>query len=185
MIRKILLTSAGFSNKNIEKLFLTLVGIEPQYVKALFIPTAAINDDSKAMLPYCRQDLTHAGILDKNIITYNLDRPLDFEYARQFHTIYFCGGDPQYLINSINEVGFHLLLDKLLDHGVIYIGVSAGSIVATTDLSEGLHYINCKLHVHQEYGTPCGKLQTANCPVVSLTNNQAILIMDNEISIIE
>lgn len=185
MKRQIILTSAGFSNKNIEKSFLTMLGINPQYAKALFIPTAAINDDAKVMLPICRQDLLNAGILDENIISYDLDKPLDYEYAKQFHVIYFCGGSPEHLINRIHDVDFHLLLEKLLDYGVIYVGVSAGSIIATTDLPDGLHYINCKLRVHQKKGTPCGLLPIDYCPEVSLTDKQAIRIVNDEISIFE
>jgi peptidase E len=106
------------------------------------------------------------------------------ENAKQFHVIYFCGGDPKYLLSRIKEVGFPLLLNKLLNQGVVYIGVSTGSIVASEDLPDSLHYINCKLKVHQEIGSPCGKLSTDGCPTVSLTDNQAILILDEENTIV-
>jgi dipeptidase E len=185
MNRKILLTSAGFSNKNIEKAFLKLLPVRPKDAKALFIPTAAIYPDAAAMLPVCMQDLLCAGIPNENIVTYDLDQPLEFKYAKQFHVIYFCGGDPQHLLNRIKESGFDFLLDMLLDQGTVYVGVSAGSIVAAENLPDSLHYINCKLSVHQEKGSPCGRLLTDGCPGVSLTDSQAVLIKDDELSIIE
>lgn len=182
---KILLTSAGFDNKAIEKKFLDLVKLEPINIHVLFVPTAAINPDAINMVPFCRKDLTDAGITDDNIKVYDLDRPMEYSEMKEFHAIYFCGGSSTYLIERINAVGFNKTLVEFVDNGGVYIGVSAGSIIATEDLPEGLHYINCKLKVHQELGSQCRKLQTENCPTVSLTDNQAILIVDNEISIFE
>ena len=40
---KVLLTSAGFENKRIEETFLALTGKEPEDIKAVFIPAAAID----------------------------------------------------------------------------------------------------------------------------------------------
>jgi peptidase E len=184
-LRKILLTSAGFNNKAIERKFLELAQMEPKNIRVLFVPTAAINPDAKAMVPFCRKDLTDAGISNAHIKVYDLDSPMEYSEMKEFHVIYFCGGSTAYLIERINSIGFNKTLAEFIYNDGIYIGVSAGSIIATADLPEGLHYINCKLKVHQELGSQCGKLQTNDCPVVSLTDNQAIVIVDNDILIIE
>ena len=52
-MKKILLTSAGFENKNIQNKFMELVEKEPKKIKALFITTAAIEPDSIMLLPKC------------------------------------------------------------------------------------------------------------------------------------
>ncbi|WML34836.1 hypothetical protein [Clostridium sp. OS1-26] len=39
--------------------------------------------------------------------------------------------------------------------------------------------------VHAEEGTECGYLNTSDCPNIKLTDNQAIIITDNDIAIIE
>ena len=184
-MRKLLLTSAGFNNKKIEKKFLELVEIPKEKIKALFIPTAAISEDAKAMVNECKKDLLNAGVLEEHIITYDLDRAYTFQEICNFNAIYFCGGCTQHLLNKVNEANFNATLNRFLDNGGVYIGVSAGSIIAASNLENNLGYINCYLDVHKPTGSDCGKLNTNNCPKVSLTDNQAILILGDNISIIE
>ena len=158
-MRNILLTSAGFSNKKFQKLFLDQIDKPAEEIKAIFVPTAAIEEDAKAMLPFCMQDLTDAGLLSDNIFIYDLDYLLSYEEGKVYDAIYFCGGDPAHLLNSINNSGSHRVLDKLVDEGMLYIGVSAGSIIAANNLQNNLGYVNCILSVHCENGSPCGTLQ--------------------------
>lgn len=47
-MKRIILTSAGFENKNIENLFLKFINKSADTAKALWIPTAAIDDGAKA-----------------------------------------------------------------------------------------------------------------------------------------
>ncbi|MCB2299352.1 Type 1 glutamine amidotransferase-like domain-containing protein [Clostridium tagluense] len=183
--RKLLLTSTGFNNKKIEEKFLELVEVPKEKIKSLFIPTAAISEDARAMVKECKKDLLNAGILEKHIITYNLDREYTYEEICNFNAIYFCGGNPGYLLNRVNESKFKLALNQFLDNGGVYIGVSAGSVIAASNLENNLGYINCYLDVHKSIGTDCGNLKTNNCPNVSLTDNQAILILGENVSIIE
>lgn len=42
-MKKIILTSAGFENNEIEKKFLGMINKAPSEIKALWIPTAAID----------------------------------------------------------------------------------------------------------------------------------------------
>lgn len=185
VMRKLLLTSAGFENKEIERKFLELVEVPKEKIRALFIPTAAISEDAKAMVKECKKDLLHAGVLEQHIVTYDLDEEISYEEIRDFHAIYFCGGSSQHLLNKVNETKFNLVLNQFLDNGGVYIGVSAGSIIAARNLENNLGYINCKLNVHKAIGTAWGKLNTDNCPNVSLTDSQAILVLGGDISIIE
>lgn len=184
-MRKLLLTSAGFKNKKIEMKFLELAAIPKENIKALFIPTAAISDDAKAMVKVCRQDLVNAGVLEQHLITYDLDREFTCEEICNYNVIYFCGGSPQHLLKRVNETKFNITLNHFFNNGGIYIGVSAGSIIAAKNLEKNLGYINCYLDVHKPIGTDCGILDTTGCPNVSLTDNQAILVSGDNISIIE
>ena len=184
-MRKLLLTSAGFNNKKVEEKFLELVEIPKEKIKTLFIPTAAISEGARAMVKECKKDLLNSGVLEQHIITYNLDREYTYEEICNFDAIYFCGGNSQYLLDKINETKFNLTLNQFLENGGVYIGVSAGSIIAASNLKNNLSYINCYLEVHKTIGNECGKLSTDNCPNVSLTDNQAILIFGENISIIE
>jgi peptidase E len=184
-MRKLLLTSTGFNNKKVEEKFLELIEVPKEKIKALFIPTAAISEAAKAMVKECKKDLLNAGVLEQNIITYNLDREYTWEEICNFNAIYFCGGNTQHLLDKVNETKFNLMLNQFLDNGGVYIGVSAGSIIAANNLENNLGYINCNLDVHRDIGSDCGKLSTKNCPNVSLTDNQAILVLGENVSIIE
>jgi len=181
----LILTSAGFDNKKIEEKFLEMVKISSDEIKVMFIPTAAITEEQKAIVPLCKNDLLNAGVLERNIITYDLDRIISCEEICNFNAIYVCGGNTQHLLNKINDTEFYVPLKEFLDNGGVYVGVSAGSIVAAKNLPNNLGYINCTLSVHCKDGTECGQVDTSECPNIKLTNNQAIIIIDSYISIIE
>lgn len=182
---KILLTSAGFENKAIERIFLELIGRKSEEIRALFIPTAAVFPDAIAMLPKCMDDLLNAGVLPKNITVFDLHCGMNYEELGKYDTVYFCGGDTQYLLDRINDTKFNTTLKQFVDNGGVYVGVSAGSIVAAQDLPNNLGYINCTLGVHCLQGSKAGMLDTSSCPHIQLTNYQAILIDGDECSVVE
>ena len=181
-MRKILLTSAGFENKNFEKLFLREIGKEVEKIKVIFVPTAAIDEDARLMLPECMNDLLNAGILPDNILTYDLDYLLSFEEGKKYDAIYFCGGTTKHLINAINIIGFNSVLNELINNGMFYIGVSAGSVAASNNYPNNLGYIDCYLDVHCEEGSSCGVIK--NNDEILLTDSQAIWISGDKAEII-
>lgn len=184
-MQNLILTSAGFDNKKIQNKFLELVNMPSEKIKVIFIPTAAITEKQKSIIPLCKNDLLNAGILDNNIVTYDLDRIISVEEICKFDAIYVCGGSTQHLLSKMVETEFNIPLDKFLDNGGVYIGVSAGSIALAKNSSNSLGYLNCKLSVHEKEGAECGYLDTSACPNIKLTDNQAIIITGNQASIIE
>lgn len=184
-MKRIMITSTGFTNRNVEKKFLELVKLSSDKIKAMFIPTAAITEDAKKLVPLCKEDLLISGILEKNIVTYDLDRIISCDEICNFNVIYVCGGTTEYLLDRMNNVKFSIPLKRFLDNGGVYVGVSAGSVALAQNLPENLGYINCILNVHQEEGTKCGCIDTRDCPTIKLTDNQAIIIEDNIITIMD
>jgi peptidase E len=184
-MKSIILTSTGFTNKHIEERFLSLVNIPNDKIKVIFIPTAAVTEDAKVWIPACKSDLLDAGILEDNIITYDLDRIMSCDEICNFNAIYVCGGTTEHLLKRMSETKFNIPLKKFLDNGGVYVGVSAGSVALSQNLPDNLGYINCILNVHAEEGTECGYIDTSDCPNIKLTDNQAIIITDNNIAIIE
>jgi dipeptidase E len=120
-MKKIILTSAGFENKKIEQKFHDMVNKPSNEIKAIWIPTAAIDDDAKAVLPKCMDDLLNAGISAKNIKTYNLDHVMQYEEMTTFDVVYVCGGNSRYLLDKMYEANFVSLLKKFINQGGIYI----------------------------------------------------------------
>ena len=184
-MRKLILTSTGFDNKRIKEKFLELVNVPNDKIKVIFIPTAAITENAKVMIPLCKNDLLNAGVLEQNIVPYDLDRIMSCDEICNFNAIYVCGGNTQHLLNKMNETKFNIPLKKFLENGGVYVGVSAGSVALAKNSPDNLGYINCILNVHTEEGTECGDLNTSDCPNIKLTDNQAIIITDNDITIIE
>lgn len=184
-MRKILLTSAGFENKVIGGIFHELVEKKPEKIKALFIPTAAINPDAIKVLPKCLDDLLNAGVLSENIKVFDLHCRRSYEELCKFDTIYVCGGDTEYLLQRINDSDFNISLKQFVDNGGVYVGVSAGSIVGANNLPDNLGFINCTLGVHVLEGSKIGEIDTSLCPHIDLTDNQAILIKGDKYLIVE
>ena len=185
-MKKILLTSAGFENKNIRHKFLELAVKKPEEIKALFIPTAAQNyPEAIAMLPKCRQDLLDSGILESNITDYDLGFSMSFEDLSSYDCIYFCGGNSGYLLQRILDADWVDTLRQYIHHGGIYIGVSAGSIIGCSNLENNLGFLPCSLSVHCKEGKTAGPIDPSSAPCISLTDQQAILMTDIECTVIE
>ncbi len=160
------------------KVLLTSAGLETENIKALFIPTAAIDAGAIGVLPKCINDLLKCEIQDSNITVYDLHKKMSLEQLKQFNVVYICGGNTEYLLERINEQGFNELLIEYIKSDGILLGVSAGSIIAAKNLENNLGLINCQLHVHSHKGNVAGKLNISCCNEVSLTDNQAIYLTD-------
>ncbi|WP_305117303.1 Type 1 glutamine amidotransferase-like domain-containing protein [Acutalibacter muris] len=181
-MRKILLTSAGFENPSVQHCFLELLRKPASEARALFIPTAAIDEDAKAVLPKCRGDLLGAGVLPERITDFDLDREMDADELGGYDAVYFCGGSTEHLLERVKAVGFDRALDAALERGLVYVGVSAGSIISAGNLPGNLGYLPRKLEVHCESGSPRGPLPKGT---VYLTNAQAVKVLDEDAEIIE
>ena len=182
-MKKILLTSTGFENKNIENKFLELLNKDSKQAKILFIITAAIDPEAVRILAKCLDDLTNCGVVDENITIYDLYKTMAEEELNKFDAIYVCGGSTKHLVSRMEEVDFKNLVEKYLDNGGIYIGVSAGSVCASGKYLNGLDFIKNVVDVHCDEGTEVGKIE--NDDKICLTNEQAIYINDDGAFIIE
>jgi len=186
-MRKILLTSSGFETEGIMKIFHSLFDKKPKHIQALFIPTAAICGDGEGIgvLPKCLNDLVRAGIPQKNITVFDLHRSMPYEELSQYDLVYFTGGSPQYLQERINATGFCEPLRQFIESGGVYVGVSAGSCVATNNLPDNLGLINCTLSVHAKIGTKNGVIDVSANPHIHLTGKNVILILGEEYRVTE
>ncbi|MDR2932123.1 MAG: Type 1 glutamine amidotransferase-like domain-containing protein [Oscillospiraceae bacterium] len=185
-MKKILLTSSGFETEQILKAFLGLFEKAPSDIKALFVPTAANAPDSDGIgvLPKCMNDLLKSGIPRKNISIFDLHCNMSFEELKAYDVIYFTGGSPQYLIQRINDTEFNVSLHQYIDNGGVYVGVSAGSLVATNDVPQSLGLVNCTLGVHMPVGTESGEIDTSENPHINLSAENALLITNKKVEVI-
>ena len=136
-----------------------MLGKEPLRIKALFIPTAAINAGAIGVLPKCMNDLLKCGVFDENIRVYDLHAGMEIEELRNYDVVYLCGGDTQYLLDRI-----------------FVMGVSAGSLIFANNLRGNLGLIDTRLEVHCAEGEKRGKLCTPLKKQVRLTNTSALAV---------
>lgn len=132
---RLLLTSAGITNKSIEEEFLRLVGKPFGETLVAFVPTASnlvaedkfwvINDLTMLKKLGCKVDIVDPTALPKeNFLT-------RFEKA---DVIFVEGGDTFYLMDCIHRFSAFEPLKELLQSKV-YVGVSAGSAICSKDLA--------------------------------------------------
>lgn len=175
---RVLLTSAGLETTKIKEYFVDMVGKEMSLVKALFIPTAAIDADAIEVLPKCMNDLLKCGILDKNISVYDLHAGMEIEELQQYDVVYLCGGNTRYLLERVNDTKFNKSLMEYINGNGMVIGVSAGSLIFANNLCDNLGLIDTKLDVHCMTGEKTGKLIYPLKNNVRLTNTCALVIRD-------
>lgn len=174
---KILLTSTGFTNPNIKNKFINLLNKDVKEAKVLFIITAAQDPDAVRILPACLDDLTECGIIDENIKIYDMHKLLTQEEMNKYDAIYVCGGNTEYLVDRMNEINIKQQIQEYLKKGGIYVGVSAGTIAA-----QALNLIKNEIDVHCENESENKEVTTEP---IYLTDDQALLIKDNEKYIFE
>lgn len=127
---KLLLTSSGFDNKNIFDEFEKLVGKPANEIKLIYIPTAANGEDDSSWEKEAKQEILDSGILEENLILFDLDDNPDYSLLDNVDAIFVQGGNSFYLAKRFREENFDSKLKSLLEKGIIYVGVSAGSILA-------------------------------------------------------
>lgn len=118
--------------------------------------------------------------------------------------IYVQGGNTFYLLKYVRESGFDKVAKELINKGIIYVGVSAGSIIAgptietanwkNVDHNEvglkdltGMSLVPFNLFVHYspEHTRIIGEeLPKSKYPLHILTDNQALLIKDGKVELV-
>lgn len=96
----------------------------------LVIPTARKNEYNKEkyMLDYI-----NLGFVSDNIIFFNDENPNSYKNL-DIDLIYVCGGNTFLLQKYLKKSGFNEEIKKYISRGVIYLGASAGTHIATTNI---------------------------------------------------
>ena len=63
-------------------------------------------------------------------------RLMSAEELNQYDIIVFCGGNANTLLNEVNRTGFSVLLKPAIENGLIYLGISAGSMIAAGNFAD-------------------------------------------------
>ncbi len=199
---KLLLTSAGFENQKIMKKFLEIIGKPAREITVLYIITAANLDKNPYWLRWSKKKLIAVGVTE--ITEFDI-KEVSWSEIKDYDVIYICGGNTYYLLKRIYETGFDKIIKRFISAGKVYVGESAGSYIACPTIEmatwkhkdrdraglEDLTALNLvPFLVTAHYEPKYEKIiadATANSryEVKTLTDNQAILILDGQERIIE
>ncbi|MCU0652702.1 MAG: peptidase E [Candidatus Pacebacteria bacterium] len=201
---KLLLTSAGLVPETKEA-FVNLLGKKPEYVRLVFIPTAANPELDRWYLNKDKLRLAELGINMVNEV--DIEKETKETLAPKIanaDVIYVEGGNTFYLMKYARESGFETMVKEFLDKGGVYVGVSAGSMIAginietgnwkhadknIVDLKDlsGMNLVNLVVAPHiDETNIEATREEAAKVayPVVALSDKQAILVDGGKIEII-
>lgn len=131
---KLLLTSAGLSNKTICSALIKLVNKSVKKTTIVFIPTAAnVEDGSKEWLVDDLGNVRKHGYIIDILDISAVGKDIWLPRIKKADVIFFGGGNTFYLMSWLKKSGLADILPKLLKTRV-YAGISAGSMVATKNL---------------------------------------------------
>ncbi len=203
IMTKLLLTSTGLANQNIINKFLQIIGKPVSQIKIIFVPAAARSKEELKYIDNSKKELLGIGVYENNIKTLNLDKPVSFEDVDSFDVIYVCGGNTFYLLKRVRKTGFDKVIKEFVKNNKLYFGVSAGSIlvcpnidiaspfdendVNLTDLTGlNLTKYNVSPHYCEKDKLIIDKFKKkSQYKVISLTDNQALLVIDRKVKIVE
>ena len=142
---KLLLTSSGISNNSIHNALLDLLGKPIGECNALFIPTAlypypnganmawqAICGKTKS--PFSQLGWKSLGVLELTALP-TIKKEIWITDIQGADVLLVWGGDVLYLSYWMQQSGLADLLPSLL-HKMVYVGVSAGSMVVSSTIGE-------------------------------------------------
>ncbi|HRZ30475.1 MAG TPA: Type 1 glutamine amidotransferase-like domain-containing protein [Candidatus Paceibacterota bacterium] len=192
---KLFLTSAGFADQNLRSFFIGNLGESPVNLRVVML--ALIKDsEEKFYVDLSRKELEEIGFTSIKFI--NLNEGLEPKALEKFDLVYVCGGNTFAIYKKIKESGFAGKIEELVkDDKLIYIGVSAGSIIAGPDIeiagwgSEGdenevglqelkglgLTEVSVFPHYHEELKDEVEAFRRkVSYPVVELRNDQLVYV---------
>ncbi len=145
---KLLLTSGGIGNTSIHHALVDLLGKPIAESRALVIPTAiypfpggaghaweAICGRTKS--PFAGLGWKSLGVLELSVLP-SIDKECWVPAVQETDALLVWGGDPVFLAYWMRQSGLADLLPSLRD-GIVYVGVSAGSMAATSTFAETYH----------------------------------------------
>jgi len=195
---KLFLTSAGLVPET-KEYFLKLLNKSPKDTNICFITTAADPSEDKW---YVKKDIEILSELGFNLTEVDLKKENEesLKKLERFDVIFVEGGNTFYLLKYVRKSGFDKVLRKILDKGIIYFGVSAGSMIAGLNIeSAGWKHLDKNIvnlkdltamklvqfvisaHIDDSnIGLIRKCASKASYPVVALTDKQAILVKNEK-----
>lgn len=188
----IILTSTGLSADAVRRAAEKYFSVLP-YKSVAIVTTAAEDKENNKYSKLAESQFKDAGFSVIDFVDIENNPRADFS---KYDVIYVCGGNTFKLLKYAREANFKDTIEKLLERGGVYIGVSAGAIIlaptikaaATIDPDPneigiqdftGLDIIGFEVHPHYEPEEEQEILayeKTVPYKIMRLTNTQAFIL---------
>jgi dipeptidase E len=127
-MNKILLISSGL------EAIKDFVGRPPETLRMVFIPTAGNPDKDVWWIDKDRDVLTRMGFRYTELDLASAPTERLTESLNDVDLIYVAGGYTYYLLEQMRNTGFDAVLAKFMERGGLYVGASAGALIAGPDI---------------------------------------------------
>jgi len=199
---KLFLTSAGLINKEVADKFVQQLS-KPIKENRVLVVAYAKTEKEEYYVNGSKQEIKDLGFEQVEIA--NMSNEINVSSLDDFDVIYVCGGNTFSILNKLRETELDKFIVDQVKKGSIYIGVSAGSIIAgpsieiagwgedgdenevgledltgfnLTDISIYPHFSEDQRNEVEEF-----KKQAKN-KVIELTDNQAVFVDESKIELL-
>jgi dipeptidase E len=199
---------ASYASNVVDRV-LEILPKKPNYLTLAFVPTARDPYKITATVDPEKEKLKAMGFSIKVVDLKNKTKEELRKDFKNIDVIFIAGGNIFYLLEKTLESGFFELVKELVEKGVVYIGSSAGAVLAGPDIdiirglddpneapnlknTTGLKLVDFIILPH--YGEGIFKVKTieiykqwknSNYKIIPLTNRQAVIVEENKYRIIE
>ncbi len=197
-MKKLLLTSTGLDNKAVTDKFLSIISKSPDELKILFIPTASRTEEEMFFVRKSLNELLSLGIDNDNIAWFDPDDSSTYRDNTQVDCIYVCGGNTFYLLYKLKESGYFAKIIEWVNEGLLYVGVSAGSVIAAPDINyilfmdvndiglgntSAFSFVSASSipHYTDECADAVHNLRSAGIEVVTISNGEALVVRGDKV----
>lgn len=196
-MKTLLLTSQGMQVKDE---FLKILPKNPSEIHLAHVITASNEMRPREWLEHDKNMLIEMGIHVEDVDIQGKTIDAVRQMLNGKDVIYVQGGDPYFLLKHVKRSGFDVVVKELVNKGVLYVGVSAGTYLACPTIEQGLWkkpnrdrhglkdnepamnfvpFLIC-VHYEQKYAEVIKKgMSNTKYPVRILTDDQALLVRDD------
>lgn len=197
----LLLTSDGLTHEDIKKCFMEEIN-NLDTIKIAVLYTMKNPGDEK-WLKYREDELNEFNI-KYDFINISEDKNFSIDLLN-YGVIYVCGGNTYYILDRLRKTGIKNFIKKSTKKNILYVGLSAGSMVMAPDIEisgigpngdqndinlqdmTGFKLIPFSIHPHYEDADKIFIEKFFNQtkkPVVTLNNNQAIFFKNGKFQLL-
>lgn len=127
------LTSTGLENEYVAERFKNIILKKDINPTSFLVISVQDNDSDAFYLQKTKDELNKIGAVDIEVFALG-DKP--FIPTKEYDVIYVCGGNTFIYLDRIRKTGLDkFIIDSVKSNRSIYVGVSAGSIIAGPDIS--------------------------------------------------